>query len=73
MKLARTVIKAVLRTPAGWPLRKIYTGVATCLMYHRIIEEPTLPHAFAPNRDLFVTEEEFEREMKYISRKFRCL
>lgn len=73
MDALRAGAKAVLRTPIGKPLQRRYTGVATCLMYHRLTRTPAGPHDFVPSRGLFVSEAEFEREMQYVSQHFHCL
>ena len=56
-----------LAAPVAW----LYRGVATCLMYHRIAAGGVgdRPH-FDPNRELFVSEEEFEKQMRHVARNY---
>lgn len=56
------------------PLRRIWSGLGTCLMYHRVAADDALPgREFAPNRELMVRASEFDRQMKFVSRYYNCL
>ena len=50
----------------SWPLRNLYGGQGTCLVYHSITEERYHPDAFEPLSGLAVHYAEFEAQMKYI-------
>lgn len=54
-----------------------WTGLATCLMYHRICPDETefddMARGFAPNRDLSVTVSAFDEQMAFVARHFNCL
>lgn len=42
-------------------------------MYHRIFPRGTQPAAFSPNLELFVSEEQFEQQIEYLSRNHHCI
>lgn len=54
-----------------------WTGLATCLMYHRVCPDETefddMAPGFAPNRDLSVTVSAFDEQMAFVARHFNCL
>jgi peptidoglycan/xylan/chitin deacetylase (PgdA/CDA1 family) len=65
---------ALVATPIGRPLRRFWSGLGTCLMYHRIAPDDSAPNrSFSPNRELMVRESEFERQIAYIARYYNCL
>lgn len=56
------------------PVRRIWSGLATCLMYHRVCAESSMPEGgFWPNRELFVRESELDSQMRYLAANFNCL
>jgi peptidoglycan/xylan/chitin deacetylase (PgdA/CDA1 family) len=54
-----------------------WTGLATCLMYHRVCPDQTehdhMIEGFAPNRELSVTVSAFDEQMAFVARHFNCL
>ena len=68
-------IRAALRSPIGAPVARGFAGLATCLMYHRIASggasDARAP--FAPNLELFVAEQEFEKQIAWLARNHNCL
>jgi peptidoglycan/xylan/chitin deacetylase (PgdA/CDA1 family) len=54
-----------------------WTGLATCLMYHRVCPDQTesndMNRGFAPNLDLIVTVSAFEEQMAFVARHFNCV
>jgi peptidoglycan/xylan/chitin deacetylase (PgdA/CDA1 family) len=54
-----------------------WTGLATCLMYHRICldqtEHDSVTEGFAPNRELSVTVSAFDEQMAFVARHYNCL
>lgn len=54
-----------------------WTGLATCLMYHRVCTDQTglcdKARGFAPNRELSVTISAFDEQMAYVAKHFNCL
>lgn len=56
------------------PLRYFSSGLGTCLMYHRVCtEERARDGQFWPNRELAVSESEFEQQMRHLARNYNCL
>lgn len=56
------------------PVRRLWSGLATCLMYHRVCAESSTPDGgFWPNRELFVRESEFDSQMRYLAVNYNCL
>jgi peptidoglycan/xylan/chitin deacetylase (PgdA/CDA1 family) len=52
----------------------VLSGRATCLMYHHIARGPaTRSSRFRPNLELYVAEEEFERQIRYVAENYECL
>ena len=54
-----------------------WTGLATCLMYHRICPDQTAHDSdssgFAPNRELSVTVSAFDAQMAFAAKHFNCI
>ena len=54
-----------------------WTGLATCLMYHRVCPDQAqfddLTQGFAPNRELSVTVSAFDAQMAFVAQHFDCL
>lgn len=54
-----------------------WTGVATCLMYHRVCPDQarfrTMARGFAPNRDLSVSVSAFDEQMAFVAQHYNCL
>jgi peptidoglycan/xylan/chitin deacetylase (PgdA/CDA1 family) len=67
-------LKSLLLGPLGRPLSTLAGGGATCLMYHHLAPGPARREArFQPNLELFVAEEEFEKQIAYLARNHDCL
>ena len=65
----RSRIKTVLQPFAG----NRYAGLAAWLTYHRIAPNDYRPEEFSPNLSLFVTMDQFDRQMRYVSENFNCI
>lgn len=66
--------EALVETPLIAPLRRFWSGLGTCLMYHRIVADDAAPgRDFSPNRELMVRASEFDRQMEFIARHYNCL
>jgi peptidoglycan/xylan/chitin deacetylase (PgdA/CDA1 family) len=66
-------IRAALLSPVAAPLTRFVAGRCTCLMYHRIASGSARGREFFPNGTLFVFEEEFEKQMRFLSENYECL
>lgn len=56
------------------PIRRIWSGLGTCLMYHRICTDDFTPDpSFWPNRELAVRACEFDRQMRHLARHYNCV
>ena len=68
-------IRAAVRSPIGAPLLRGFAGLATCLMYHRVATGSAADarSPFSPNLELFVAEEEFEKQIAWLARNYNCL
>lgn len=68
-------IRAALRSPIGAAVARQFAGLATCLMYHRIATGGAADSRppFTPNLELFVAEQEFEKQIAYLARNYNCL
>lgn len=65
---------ALVETALTAPLRRCWSGLGTCLMYHRIAADDAVPgREFSPNRELIVRASEFDRQMEFVSRHYNCL
>lgn len=68
--LRRLLVDSALASP----LRRIWSGHGTCLMYHRLCTDVFVPEgSFWPNRQLMVRESEFDRQIAYLARNYNCL
>lgn len=73
-KRIKGFIRAALLSPLGAPLSFLAGSGSTCLMYHHIApgamkREPR----FQPNLELFVAEEEFEKQIRHLAAYYECL
>ena len=75
-RVFRRGVKRLLGTSVFTPLRSIYTGFGSVLMYHRI-REKAVPavrwgdqSVFTPNIDISVTQAAFERQMRLIRERY---
>lgn len=66
---AKWILSSRLLEPVARPL----AGLGTCLMYHRVIDEPQPRGSFHPNASLIVSCESFEAQMRFISENYQCL
>lgn len=70
----KKLAKSLLLSPLGTPLSMLAGGGATCLMYHHIAPGPARREArFQPNLELFVAEEELDKQAAYLARNHDCL
>jgi peptidoglycan/xylan/chitin deacetylase (PgdA/CDA1 family) len=70
----KKLVKSLLLGPLGTPLALLAGGGATCLMYHHIAPGPARREArFQPNLELFVAEEEFEKQMAWLAKNHESL
>jgi peptidoglycan/xylan/chitin deacetylase (PgdA/CDA1 family) len=70
----KKLVKSMLLSRLGRPLSALAGGGATCLMYHHLAPGPARREArFQPNLELFVAEEEFEKQIAYLARNHDCL
>ncbi len=67
MRLKRILRKA-LNSPLGYPIRRYYGGLGTCLVYHRITDQSYPQDQFYPERGLAVNTGNFAAQMEYISK-----
>ncbi len=78
-QLIRKGVKKLLGTPLFSPVRSMYSGFGSILMYHRVVggeRRKTLwndPTAFQPNLGISVHRDSFEEQMAYISDHYRCV
>lgn len=66
-KTIKRALRSALLSPLGAPLGSFYRGVATCLMYHHLGDDDS------PNRELYVSLAEFERQMAYLAAQYEPL
>lgn len=68
---------ALARSRLMRALSRPWTGLATCLMYHRFCPDQAGPddmtQGFAPNLDLSVTISAFDKQMAFVAQHFNCL
>jgi peptidoglycan/xylan/chitin deacetylase (PgdA/CDA1 family) len=70
----KKLVRFLFLTPLGRPLAALAGGGATCLMYHHLAPGPARREArFQPNLELFVAEEEFEKQVAWLARNHDCL
>ncbi|MDQ3281817.1 MAG: polysaccharide deacetylase family protein [Acidobacteriota bacterium] len=70
----KNLLRAALLGPLGMPLAALYGGRAACLMYHHIAPGAMQRSSrFAPNLVLYVAEEEFEKQIRYLAHHYECL
>ena len=66
-------VKSVCMAPFMAPLRRRYRGLATILMYHRIVDRRGCCSGFDPNLGLSVDVSDFERQLQYLSEHHPCV
>ena len=54
-------------------LRKIYSGLGSCLLYHRVIDDGNIPIVYTPHIGLSVTQSTFFNHIKYLKHNFECI
>lgn len=69
---AKSLIRSLLSSPLGKPLRSRHSGLGSILLYHRVVDEISGVSAF-PSSGLSVHWKRFDEQMGYISRNFRCI
>jgi peptidoglycan/xylan/chitin deacetylase (PgdA/CDA1 family) len=70
----KQAVKALLLSPLAVPLSIVLGGGATCLMYHHIARGTARRDVrFRPNIELFVAEEELDKQMRHLSKHYECL
>ena len=67
---AKQLVKKMLLSPLGAPLRRRYQGLGTILVYHRVIPNGTDMSHFSPQSGLAVSEQAFREQMELISREY---
>jgi len=76
MLVSSKYLKQALALPIFRSLPQKFTGRASVIMYHSLTAE-RLPNdqneRFAPNKTIYIDQETFEDQIKFISKKFRCL
>jgi len=72
-KGVRRSVKQMLMSPPFAPLRRRYSGLASILMYHRIVNRRCCTTGFDPNLGLSVHIDDFEAQLAYIAAHHRCL
>lgn len=65
MSYLRRLVKATASAP---PLARIFAHGATCLMYHRVLEDHCFQEGFHPTRGLSVRQSDFEAQMRLVAR-----
>lgn len=69
-RLRRTLVNSALTAP----IRRAWSGLGSCLMYHRICTEGSgSDGSFAPNRELMVRESEFDAQMRHLAANYNCV
>lgn len=67
-------LRAALLSVLGAPFAFFLAGRGTCLMYHHLAAGPaTRSSRFRPNLELYVAEEEFERQMRHVAENYETL
>ncbi len=66
-KTIKRALRSALLSPLGAPLGSFYRGIATCLMYHHLGDDDS------PNRELYVSVAEFERQMAHLAAHYEPL
>ncbi|MCB0334070.1 MAG: hypothetical protein KDD55_11260, partial [Bdellovibrionales bacterium] len=75
----RKGVKKLLNTPIFSPVRSLYSGFGSVLMYHRVIDQERFkldwddPSIFRPNVGIAVCRDSFEEQMEWISKNYRCV
>ncbi|HEX8169925.1 MAG TPA: polysaccharide deacetylase family protein [Thermoanaerobaculia bacterium] len=76
-KRLKRALRSTLQSAPFTPIARLFAGVATCLMYHRIspggAADATIRTRFQPNLSLYVSEQEFEKQIAFLARRHRCV
>ena len=67
------VAKRSALRPGGSLLARLYCGPGTCLMYHSILAAPLDAEGFNPNQALMVSADNFERHVRLLKQRCRCV
>lgn len=68
----KNTAKTILNSPVCFPLKFHYSGLGSCLMYHRIVDD-TNCSLFRSNNSISVHVNDFESQIKYLSVNYNCL
>lgn len=71
MVLMKRAIRAFLSGDYMSPVGKWYSGICSCVMYHRIIPDDYSPPEFWPNGPLCVRASAFEDQIAWMKENFR--
>jgi peptidoglycan/xylan/chitin deacetylase (PgdA/CDA1 family) len=66
-------MRRLLESPAMSPILRPYSGIASCLLYHRVTDQNFDPAEFHPNIGLSVHRDAFEEQIRYLSERHLCL
>ncbi len=69
----KQLIKKIMTGPQICKVGSRYTGKATCLMYHSIVDKEYGPHDFCPNLPLLVRVDDFDRQIRFLAENYRCI
>lgn len=67
-------LKSAVRAALGNRFfRRAFAHGATCLLYHRVVEDDAYDDEFSPTKGLSVKVSEFDRQMAYLAANHDCL
>jgi peptidoglycan/xylan/chitin deacetylase (PgdA/CDA1 family) len=69
----KSAVKKFLESSSLSFLRQYYSGLGTCLLYHRVEKGNKKTNYRHPFSGLVVSEESFEEQVQYFSENFNCL
>ncbi|MCI0662032.1 MAG: polysaccharide deacetylase family protein [Acidobacteria bacterium] len=66
-------ILSILAHPSFKVLHRVYTGIGSCLLYHRVTTESKVPMPPNPSINITLPVTEFEQQIAYISKHYNCV
>lgn len=69
----KQIVKKLLLSPLGAPIRNRYRGLGSILVYHRITDDLYSPSGFFPQSGIAVERTAFRQQMEFLSNNYSCV
>lgn len=69
----KQIVKKLLLSPVGAPIRNRYRGLGSILLYHRVTDDSYSPGGFFPQSGIAVERTAFRQQMEFLSSNYTCV